>query len=133
MLKIAQLTWNPRDLASPDANVLLRRGPSTVEIKFTLVTLRLRVKWRCFAKNGKTICEIHHPDLEFSMGRATNNIRHGFANQRAQRTERVTRALSIAIPVFAYICRYSFEISRKAKRDLMDFTQCDRLHIDFKL
>ena|SRR5581483_1504103 len=39
------------------------------------------------------------------IGRAANNMRQGFAIQRAQRTERLTRALSIAIPVFAYICR----------------------------
>ena len=39
------------------------------------------------------------------MGRAANNMRQGFAIQRAQRTERLTRALSIAMPVFAYICR----------------------------
>src|SRR5689334_11200206 len=37
------------------------------------------------------------------MGRAENSIRQGFAIQRAQRTERFTRALSIAIPVLAYI------------------------------
>jgi len=47
----------------------------------------------------------HHIYLQCGMGRAANNMRHGFAIQRAQRTERVTRALSIAIPVFAYICR----------------------------
>jgi hypothetical protein len=49
-------------------------------------------------------------------GRATNKRRHGFAIRRAQRFARLTRALSVAIPVFAYICRYSFEISTKANR-----------------
>jgi hypothetical protein len=38
-------------------------------------------------------------------GRAENNMRQGFAIQRAHRTERVKRALSIAIPVLAYIWR----------------------------
>jgi hypothetical protein len=55
--------------------------------------------------NGQTTIEAHHPYLQCGMGRAANNIRQGFAIQRAQRTERATRALSIAIPVFAYICR----------------------------
>jgi hypothetical protein len=49
-------------------------------------------------------------------GRATNKRRHGRAIRRAQRFARLTRALSVAIPVFAYICRYSFEISTKANR-----------------
>jgi hypothetical protein len=48
--------------------------------------------------------------------RATNKRRHGFAIKRAQRFARLTRALSVAIPVFAYICRYNFEISTKANR-----------------
>src|SRR5690606_16559808 len=49
-------------------------------------------------------------------GRATNRRRHGLAIRRAQRFARLTRALSVAMPVFAYICRYSFEISTKASR-----------------
>ena len=35
-------------------------------------------------------------------------------SSRAQRFARFTRALSVAMPVFAYICRYSFEISTNA-------------------
>jgi len=58
-----------------------------------------------FRQQRPTIFEVHHPYLHCGVGRAENNMRHGFAIQRAQRTERVTRALSIAIPVFAYICR----------------------------
>jgi len=49
-------------------------------------------------------------------GRATNKRRHGLAIRRAHRFARFTRALSVAIPVFAYICRYSFEINTKANR-----------------
>src|SRR5688572_16709481 len=41
----------------------------------------------------------------------TNSRRHGFASMRAMRLARECRALSVAIPVFAYIWRYSFEIS----------------------
>jgi hypothetical protein len=39
------------------------------------------------------------------MGRAENRYRNGLAIQRAQRADRATRALSVAMPVFAYICR----------------------------
>src|SRR4051812_2344559 len=66
-------------------------------------------------------------------GRAANRTRHGSAIQRAQRTERFTRALSVAMPVLAYIWRYSFEMNRNASRDLRDFTQCERFQIDLKL
>jgi hypothetical protein len=38
------------------------------------------------------------------------------AINRAQRFARLTRALSVAIPVFAYIWRYSFEMRTKANR-----------------
>ena len=36
------------------------------------------------------------------------------------------RALSVAMPVLAYICRYSFEISMNAMRDFSDSTQWAR-------
>lgn len=39
------------------------------------------------------------------IGRAANSRRHGRAINRAMRTERVVRAESVAMPVFAYICR----------------------------
>jgi hypothetical protein len=39
------------------------------------------------------------------MGRPAKSGRHARAIQRARRAERLTRALSVAIPVFAYICR----------------------------
>lgn len=37
-------------------------------------------------------------------GSATNRRRHGLASHRAHRADRVARALSVAMPVFAYIC-----------------------------
>ena len=43
--------------------------------------------------------------LSSGIGLAMNKRRHGFAIQRAQRRERATLALSVAIPVFAYIWR----------------------------
>src|SRR5688500_17830973 len=39
------------------------------------------------------------------IGGAWNNRRQGLAIQRAHMAERLTRALSVAIPVLAYICR----------------------------
>jgi len=39
------------------------------------------------------------------IGRPAKSERHGTAMARAHRAERFTRALSVAIPVFAYICR----------------------------
>ena len=45
---------------------------------------------------------------------------------RAQFADRLMRALSVAMPVLAYIWRYSFEISTNARRDLSDSTQCAR-------
>jgi hypothetical protein len=69
------------------------------------ISLTAPVREAMFRQQRPTIFEVHHPYLHCGIGRAANNMRHGFAIQRAQRTERVTRALSIAIPVFAYICR----------------------------
>ena len=60
------------------------------------------------------------------MGRPAKNGRHARAIHRAQFADRLTRALSVAIPVFAYIWRYNFEISRKIKRALSDFTTVAR-------
>ena len=41
----------------------------------------------------------------WGIGRAEKRRRHGFASQRAHRADRATRALSVAIPVLAYIWR----------------------------
>jgi hypothetical protein len=43
--------------------------------------------------------------LRSGMGGAANSRWQGFASHRAQRADRETRALSVAIPVSAYICR----------------------------
>ena len=63
------------------------------------------------------------------IGFAENSRRHGFAIQRAQLAERPTRALSVAIPVLAYICRYSFEINRNATRARSERTQRERCQV----
>jgi hypothetical protein len=61
-------------------------------------------------------------------GRPANSRRQGFASHRAQRAERPILALSVAMPVLAYICRYSFEMRTKASRARKDRTQRDRAH-----
>ncbi len=50
------------------------------------------------------------------IGFAWNSFRQGTAIQRAQLFAFFRRALSVAIPVFAYICRYSFETNTNASR-----------------
>src|SRR5688500_9409430 len=60
------------------------------------------------------------------IGAAVKKRRQAFAVRRATLTDRAWRAESVAIPVFAYIWRYSFEMSRKAMRALRDRTARDR-------
>ena len=57
------------------------------------------------AHSDKTASQFAFGTSSRGMGRAENRYRHGLAIQRAQRTDRATRALSVAMPVFAYICR----------------------------
>src|SRR5437867_3632951 len=63
------------------------------------------------------------------MGGAANRRTNGLAIHRAQCAERLMRALSVAIPVFAYIWRYSFETSTNATRALIDSTQLERFQM----
>ena len=63
------------------------------------------------------------------IGRPMNNPRQSVPIQRALRVDRCTRALSVAIPVFAYICRYSFEISTNATLARTDSTTRERAQI----
>jgi len=67
------------------------------------------------------------------IGCALNNRWHGFANKRAMVVARLLRALSVAIPVFAYICRYSFEIKIRASRALNEEAQLERFHTEARL
>ena len=60
------------------------------------------------------------------IGRAAKSFCKGLAIIRAQVAERLMRALSVAMPVLAYIWRYSFEISTNAIRDFSDSTQWAR-------
>src|SRR5690606_9449627 len=63
------------------------------------------------------------------IGLATNRRRASLASRRARCCERATRALSVAMPVFAYIWRYSFEMSTKAARARSERTQAERSQI----
>ena len=65
----------------------------------------------------------------FGIGAAMNSRRTALASQRARWADRATRALSVAIPVLAYICRYNLEINTKAMRARSDRTQVERFQI----
>jgi hypothetical protein len=67
------------------------------------------------------------------MGRVLKSLRHGIASQRASRLARLRRALSVAIPVVAYICRYSFEMNRKARRERKVGVHRERFQMELKL
>jgi hypothetical protein len=66
--------------------------------------------------------------VRFGIGGAVKSARHGRKRRRAMVTERACRAESVAMPVLAYICRYSFEISTNAIRDFSDSTALERAH-----
>ena len=60
------------------------------------------------------------------IGVVRNRRRVASPSQRAHHVDRATRALSVAIPVLAYICRYSRDTSTKASRALKDVTTRER-------
>jgi hypothetical protein len=63
------------------------------------------------------------------IGFASNNLRHGTANQRATCVAFCLRALSVEMPVFAYIWRYNLEMNRNANRPRSVGTHFDRAQI----
>src|SRR5690349_22227846 len=67
------------------------------------------------------------------MGRARKSPRQARPSQRAHRAERCTRALSVAMPVFAYICRYIFDTRTNAMRAFIDRTTFERAQMDLQL
>ena len=73
------------------------------------------------------------PTSKCGIGFAWNRRRQGFANHVANLVARVLRALSVAMPVFAYICRYSFEMKTKMSRALSDVAQLDRFQMEARL
>ena len=50
----------------------------------------------------------------------------GLGQHPGQPSDFASRALSVAMPVFAYIWRYNFENSTKASRDFSDFSARER-------
>ena len=66
------------------------------------------------------------------IGLAENNNRQGFAIHRASRFAFFFRALSVEIPVFAYICRYSLEMKTNASQSFKFEAQLDRVQIDLR-
>ena len=65
------------------------------------VTARLRQRGAC----PRLLFVCARGSWRSGIGAATNNRRTALASHRARRAERATRALSVAMPVFAYICR----------------------------
>ena len=61
------------------------------------------------------------------IGLTRKKVPHARPSHLAQRADRSTRALSVAIPVFAYICRYIFEIKTNAMRPRSDRTTPERV------
>src|ERR1039458_7733123 len=65
-------------------------------------------------------------DCSSGMGLAWKSFLHWRAVQRAQLFDFLRRALSVEIPVPAYICRYSLERNMKATRARKFGVQADR-------
>ena len=64
--------------------------------------------WRGLANRDEQMARVIIDEMERLDrvgGRPAKSLRQGMAIRRAHWAERLTRALSVAIPVFAYICR----------------------------
>src|SRR5262245_56427608 len=90
------------------------------------------VYWKCQAPSSVDGRASYGTSSSGISGPA-NSRRHGAAITRAHRADRLTRALSVAIPVLAYICRYSFEMRTNARRAFSVETQLDRSQMLGKL
>ena len=64
------------------------------------------------------------------MGLAAKSFRHWRAVQRAQVLDFLRRALSVEMPVPAYIWRYSFDKSMKAMRARRVGVQAERCQME---
>ena len=64
---------------------------------------------------------------------AINSRRQGRASHRAHLFALLLRALSVAMPVLAYICRYSLEMKMKARRAFREGVQLERFQMELKL
>ena len=62
------------------------------------------------------------------MGSLRNSLWHGIASHRAHPLRPFRRALSVAIPVLAYICRYSLEMNTNASLAPRFGVHLDRFH-----
>jgi hypothetical protein len=71
--------------------------------------------------------------LSSGIGLAMNRRRQGLASHRAQVLALFLRALSVAMPVLAYICRYSLEMKMKASRALRLGVQRDLFQMELML
>src|SRR5437016_11504110 len=80
------------------------------------------------------------PSVEYGLtncnsgiGFPMNRLRQGRASHRAHRVALLLRALSVAMPVLAYICRYSLEMKMKARRAFREGVQLERFQMELKL
>src|ERR1700730_7207323 len=85
-------------------------GQEPLTLRLQTMRGRYVARYQILAMSQEFCCppdEVLHAvgTWRFGMGGAANSRWHGFASQRAQREDRETRALSVAIPVSAYISR----------------------------
>ena len=89
---------------------------------------KLQLAVRGYSCDAKTDCLSRVPALcgisKSGIGFAENRTRQGLAINRASQFDLL--ALSVEMPVFAYICRYNLEISTKAIRPRSVGTQRER-------
>ena len=94
---------NPVSIVAPCHRVVGSNGALTgfaggLDVKARLLALEGAGAERKLQTSGVAIASD-------GIGRATNSRRQGRAIRRAHRFARLTRALSVAMPVLAYICR----------------------------
>src|SRR5258708_1122058 len=86
-------------------------------------------------RSSQGIIEVNLEDLRKTgasssgIGFASNNFRQGTGNQGAGRVGLWRRALSVEMPVFAYIWRYNLEMNKNASRPRSVGTHFDRRQI----
>lgn len=105
----------PRHLGAPGLGLLPSRDFSTAFFRQIALALTLQLRGPRLASQGPSVRPSGHQIdtidsailgagvSRCGIGSVTKNRRQTFASHRAQRSERPRLALSVAIPVFAYI------------------------------
>ena len=92
-----------RRACSSSSSMLSSSSPPSGDLKLASATTASAES--CFQRISLTDARAQTCLLGGRTVRAMNSRRHGRAMSRAHRLARFTRALSVAMPVFAYICR----------------------------